>query len=1279
MIDQKVAASLFEKLSTLGVRIWQEQGKLNYSAPRGVVTQELLMEMKQHKAELIVLLQEEQAVPLLQPCPDERYEPFPLTDVQSAYLLGRHDAFGYGGVACHLYLVLRYSELDAYRVSVVWNKLVKRHDMLRMVIDKERKQRVLAEVPDVVVTCHSPEIDVKEIMGHRVYQTDKWPLFDLAISQNTQGAYLHLSLDFLIADWASVRLLLNEFEQQYFTPAQALPSLTISFRDYVLAEYRLRERSEWLRDRNWWRSRLTNLPSAPDLPVLMVPKDTASVKFCRTEMQLNAAQWQSLKQTAARHNLTPTVVVLTAWARTLERWSQQSDFTLNLTILNRLPLHPEINKIVGDFTSVSLLAVSLSDATSFIRQAEELSRQLFSDLDHRLYSGVEVMRDLVRERGREGTLMPYVFTSAIGVENNLGSAPLRGEIVPDGITQTPQVFIDCQAMDDSYGLRVNWDVREGIFPSGMIAAMMGCFTQQLTELAADADNWQRAQSLELPPEQIALLERVNRTSTDIEPTLLWRPVAERAADQPETVAIIDAQGEQSYGELWQRACSVAASLCRRGCIPGEQVAVMLEKGREQVEAVLGILLCGAVYLPVASTLPATRRDTLLNAAEVRWLLCCEVPEELPAGVTTININTIVAANFTPVVRPVHAAAYVIFTSGSTGTPKGVVVSHRAASNTIQDINRRFCVGKKDRVLALSQLNFDLSVYDIFGLLSVGGSLVFPELPRQTDPSHWAELLSVNQITIWNSAPALMQMLERYLAVESLPLTASLRLVLLSGDWVPLTLPDALREKCQELQVVALGGATEAAIWSNFHIWHQLNPEWRSVPYGCPLSNQHFYVLDRHMRPCPIDVPGELYIGGVGLAEGYLNDETTTAERFIIHAESGERLYRTGDKGRWRAEGEMEFLGRTDTQVKVNGHRIETGEVEYTLRQHPAVMEATVFIRQRAGGSTLLAAVVQDSDLQVTDHQLRQWLSERLPGYMVPAMLMTLAVLPLTTNGKVDVQALDMCCQPENLTLSPADGSLRQQLSTLWCEALGVETLAPTDNFYQLGVDSLIMASMAGKLREQIEEAKSVPFDRLLRQLLNQPEIAALEEFLLCEVANISPASLPAKLNAEPTLTDCQTNGILWVLVGDLPSVLEETLGTSSSSTVLVLSDSIIQENCAAQCEVLLSRGASIIYLVGTRNVASVLTLAQALELAGQTGVSILLIAPMVGSVDMEVIFMGDVQLLIPEGEDEGDSSWRDRCLGNIISISLPVRNSSEFNSYLASQLLSMSEEFNERF
>ncbi|EAC0787369.1 amino acid adenylation domain-containing protein [Salmonella enterica subsp. enterica] len=1278
MIDQKVAVALFEKLSTLGVQIWQEQGRLNYSAPRGVVTPELLSEMKEHKIALIALLQDQQAEPLFQSCPNERYEPFPLTDVQSAYLLGRHDGFGYGGVACHLYLVLRYPDLDVYRVAEVWKTLITRHDMLRMIIDNGGKQRVLAEVPDVVVTCYSPDIDVKEIMGHRVYQTDRWPLFDLAVSQNTQGAYLHLSLDFLIADWASVRLLLSEFEQQYFTPEQALPSVTISFRDYVLAEYRLRERAEWLRDRNWWRDRLANLPSAPDLPVLMVSKATASVKFSRTEMQLNVAQWRSLKQTAARHNLTPTVVVMTVWARTLERWSQQSDFTLNLTILNRLPLHPEINKIVGDFTSVSLLAVSLTDTKSFIRQAEELSQQLFSDLDHRLYSGVEVIRDLARERGREGALMPYVFTSAIGVENNLGSASLRGEIVPDGITQTPQVFIDCQAMDDAHGLRVNWDVREGIFPPGMIPAMMECFTQQLTELATDADSWQRAQSLALPPEQIVLLDRVNRTSADIEPTLLWQPVAARVVEQPETVAIIDALGEQSYGELWQRACSVAATLLRRGCEPGEKVAVILEKGRGQVEAVLGILLCGAVYLPVATTLPATRRNTLLHAAEVRWLLCCESPEGLPASVTTININTVVPASFTPVIRSVQEAAYVIFTSGSTGTPKGVMVSHRAASNTIQDINRRFCVGCQDRVLALSQLSFDLSVYDIFGLLSVGGSLVFPELPRQTDPSHWAELLSVHQITIWNSAPALMQMLECYLTVERQPLTASLRLALLSGDWVPLTLPDALRVKRPELQVVALGGATEAAIWSNFHICRQRKPEWRSVPYGLPLSNQHFYVLDRHMRPCPIDVPGELYIGGAGLAEGYLNDKATTAERFIIHADSGERLYRTGDKGRWRAEGEMEFLGRTDNQVKVNGNRIETGEIEYTLRQHPAVTEATVFIRQRAGGSTLLAAVVLKSDLQVTGHQLRHWLSERLPGYMVPAMLLTLAALPLTTNGKVDIQALDMRCQSENQSVSSSDSALRQQLSALWCKALGVETLSPTDNFYQMGVDSLIMASMAGKLREQVAEAKSVPFDRLLRQLLNQPEIAALEEFLLHEAAHPSPIPPPEILNAEPTPTNSQTNGALWVLVGEFPSVLKETLEAVPSSTVLVLSDIIEPEDYTAQCEVLLGRSSTAIQLIGFRNVAPLLALAQVLELAGQASVSMLIIAPVTVGADLEGIFMGDVQLLIPEGEEEGDSGWRDRCLGKIESISLPACNSPEFNSSFARQLRSLSVALNER-
>ena len=268
-------------------------------------------------------------------------------------------------------------------------------------------------------------------------------------------------------------------------------------------------------------------------------------------------------------------------------------------------------------------------------------------------------------------------------------------------------------------------------------------------------------------------------------------------------------------------------------------------------------------------------------------------------------------------------AYVIFTSGSTGLPKGVMIDHRGALNTVADVNDRFAVGADDRVLAVSSLSFDLSVYDIFGPLAVGGAVVVPDADAQRDPAAWLDLVRGAGVTIWNSVPALLELLVEHLVVAGE--SARLRLVMMSGDWIPVTLPDRIRRAFGDPDVISLGGATEASIWSILYPIGEVPPEWTSIPYGHPMRNQSFHVLDDRLRARPDWVPGQLYIGGVGLAQGYLHDDAKTAAAFIVHPGTGERLYRTGDLGRFLPSGEIEFLGREDFQVKVQGYRIELGE------------------------------------------------------------------------------------------------------------------------------------------------------------------------------------------------------------------------------------------------------------------------------------------------------------------------------------------------------------------
>ena len=445
----------------------------------------------------------------------------------------------------------------------------------------------------------------------------------------------------------------------------------------------------------------------------------------------------------------------------------------------------------------------------------------------------------------------------------------------------------------------------------------------------------------------------------------------------------------------------------------------MSKGWEQIVAVLGILAAGAAYVPIDPELPKERRFQILQQAQIKYVIthpsldnslewennitrivitnAIQTPLSLirrgDGGEVEFNsqekeeINLLVSPSPCPPISP-SSLAYTIYTSGSTGLPKGVMISHQGAVNTILDINQRFGITEQDSVLALSSLSFDLSVYDIFGTLAAGATIVIPDADLTKDPAHWANLIHQHQVTIWNSVPALMQLLVEHL--ESVEQKAdSLRLVLMSGDWIPLNLPERIwnrfnnKENTENIEIISLGGATEASIWSIAYPIKEINPDWKSIPYGYPLTNQQFYVLNEAMETCPIWVTGQLYIGGIGLAQGYLNQPQLTAEKFIQTSppspllnkergvrQDGVRLYKTGDLGRYLPDGSIEFLGREDFQVKVNGYRIELGEIETVLLRNPLIQEAVVTAIGDFENKQLVAYIVPNP-VEKIDFKLQQ--------------------------------------------------------------------------------------------------------------------------------------------------------------------------------------------------------------------------------------------------------------------------------------------------------------------
>lgn len=966
-----IAEELIASLAAKGVKLWTEDEKIKYKAGAGALGREDIAALKEYKTEVIDVLSAMKGRIRLVEDKKGRYEPFVLTDVQQSYLMGRKKLFDYGGVACHIYLQLNYDHIDAARAEEIWNKLIAHHEMLRAVIHEEGYQQIMEKAPHFTVMDlgdMSGE-EVMKKMGHSCYQVGGWPYFSVAVTNYENSAVMHLSIEFIIADWTSIWLLLLQFEGMYFGRITELPGINASFRDYVIAERELKAGAAYENDMKYWLEKLENFPTCPHLDVKKYdPGETAA--FERKFLQFTPEQWAAVKRCAVENSITPTALVLMIYSAVLERYSENKRFAINLTVLGRQDCHRDIHKVVGDFTSLVLLDVDLENSSSFSEAARRTNALLFEDMDHGLYSGVSFMRELSRKKGSDAAFMPYVFTSAIGLLNSMDAESLKGMVSGIGISQTPQVFIDCQVMDGPFGMQVNWDIRKNVFKDGTAEDMFGLFGDILRAVADGAD-LESAVSQDYPAYQSEIFSSANDTSLELPEHLLHERILAAAEKMPDKTAVIADGQVYTYSDLMAIAGGIAAKLREAGCGKGEPVGILSGKSVYQPAGAVAVLSLGGVYVPISAEQGANRISSIIERAGIKvFLTVSEDRTSYPEGTVLINMDEAGRGVLQPSVdTALTDPAYIIFTSGSTGEPKGVVISHGAAVNTIEDINRRYGVNSNDSVLGVSQLNFDLSVYDIFGLLSVGGTLVYPEDSRRKEPSYLAELIADHGVTVWNSVPSLLKMVMLYMEAESShPDISSLRLVMLSGDWIPLELPDQFLSMADKALVVSLGGATEASIWSNYHEYHGLPKGFASIPYGLPLANQQFRVLDSRRRNCPVGVKGELYILGKGLAEGYCNDPERTAEQFI-RSSDGMMMYRTGDLGRYHRSGEIEFLGRMDSQIKLNGHRIELQEIAHAVDGVDRVNRSVVVFNDSGSEKSLVCFYVTDSP---DENELARW-------------------------------------------------------------------------------------------------------------------------------------------------------------------------------------------------------------------------------------------------------------------------------------------------------------------
>lgn len=1072
----------------------------------------------------------------------ESHQLYPLNALQQAYYVARTlNAVGTWN-GCQMYESFDMEEFDHAKLETALLHLINAYVAMRSYLTHEGK---LAFIPSTLQKWHIPFIDlthtqeplstisfVREEMSRQAFSLGLWPSFDVRVTyQVGLQATVHCSFDLAVFDAPSIHFLCRELFRFYMDPSAA-PKTVTSVTAYLDKQRALQSLPEYAEQREHWKRRFAHIPAGPKLQ-----KSESERKRIRLEgPRIN---WELLQQKAQKYQVSPDSVLAAIFSETLSRWFED-DFAFTVV---RWREDKEVYR-PGEFTELSWLQET-HRSMSLVEKAALYQQVIDEDMMADAVSGLNELRNRVmQERSRGAFDLPVVYTTIIDVTDN----PLPSFVKPgQWLSCTPDVSLDCIAIRDKSELFFCWDVVEQDIPAFMLQQMFDVFKRALHLIVTEEVDWQTVNLHELarPESQTDLPSRSkhsdngreqdskqlsaaeyqkivyewNDTAVDFPGDRLVYTLFEAyAAKHPDAVAIRSAEGSISYAQLNRDANYIAWYLKSIGVGLETVVGIGTRRCPKMIAAVLGVLKAGGAYLPIDTSWPRERAQLILKQANCSLLLTTsDSPQWEPFDdVETIEIDRDLdnyrgdlekraSVNPTPIAVPT-SLAYIIFTSGSTGAPKGVAIAHRSVSNLLNWCYRMFNFNETDVGLCVTSLAFDLSVFDIFGLLSCGASFYITNETERKDPETLLDILVHEPVTFWNSAPITLSQLSPILPTAAGKAgTNSLRLAFLSGDFTPLSLPDELRQVFQHVKIINLGGATEATVWSNYFCVEEIDPAWHSIPYGKPIDNARYYVLDASLRPCPIGVEGDLFIAGECLSIGYFGQPELTSVCFIpdpFSQKPGEKMYRTGDRAFYLPDGHLSFVGRADNQVKVRGYRVELGEIEHRIREHPAIKDVVVLVQtDRFSDKKIVAYAIPVSTSLPEAKDIRTFAAKTLPEYMVPNFVSYVDFFPSTANGKLDRDALPWPLQNQaaelRTTASMVD-ALSNEIGRLFSDFLEIEQIKPDEDLWDQGVTSFTVVQVSNALYEKYNVRIAVS------AVLAEPTVTAIARYL--------SESLPASID-----------------------------------------------------------------------------------------------------------------------------------------------------------------------
>ncbi|MBC3302905.1 non-ribosomal peptide synthetase [Pseudomonas sp. SWRI18] len=973
--------------------------------------------------------------------------------------------------------------LDLGALEQAFASLVARHETLRTVFRRQADERLMqvALEPSLAVehldfselAVREREQAVSEAATRQSllpFDLENGPLLRVQLLKlAAQEHVLLLTLHHIVSDGWSMNVLIDEFIRCYDAHERnaepQLPALPIQYGDYALWQRRWLEAGEQVRQLDYWQARLGDEHPVLELPTDRPRPSMPSYRGARHNFAIDPQLAAQLRTCAQKHNVTLFMLLLGAFNVLLHRYTGQGDIRVGVPIANRN--RTEVEGLIGFFVNTQVLRTELTGQT-------RVNELLQSIKEHAL--GAQAHQELPFER----------LVEALKVERNLSHTPLfqvmynHQPVVADIASVSTAsglelALVEWQARTTQFDLTLDTYEKSGtlhaaltyatdLFDAASIQRMAGHWLSLLQAMVADGE--QRIGELPMlaPDEQQVLVHAWNQTARTY-PTErgIHHLIEDQVHATPDAPALVFGATTLTYAQLDTRANRLAHALREKGVGPDALVGICVERSIEMVVGLLAILKAGGAYVPLDPEYPRDRLAYMVEDSGIQLLLSQRslLPLLPVEGIQVIALDQ--PAGWldsygieTPDVS-LHALnlAYVIYTSGSTGKPKGAGNSHRALVNRLCWMQQAYGLDASDAVLQKTPFSFDVSVWEFFWPLMTGARLVVAAPGEHREPARLIETIAQQGITTLHFVPS---MLQAFIHEPGVQACTQLQRIVCSGEALPLDAQLQVFAKLPQAALFNLYGPTEAAI--DVTHWTCIDEGADSVPIGRPIANLGTYVLDAQLNPVPAGVSGELYLGGIGLARSYHRRPALTAERFVPSPfDDGARLYRSGDRVRQRADGVIEYLGRLDHQVKLRGLRIELGEIEARLLQHPSVREAVVLVQ---GGKQLVAYLVLEDQAPA---DLKAWLLDSLPEYMVPTHMVHLAKLPVTANGKLDRKALPLPDATPQQAYAAPENPLQKALAAIWSDVLGAPQIGLDDNFFELGGDSIISIQVVSRARQ----------------------------------------------------------------------------------------------------------------------------------------------------------------------------------------------------------------------